>query len=188
MAGILGRLFSSVFGWISRMVRGSRTKHTRLDIDFGEVCFKREVVASLDAESRDCLFNVYVFLYVWAVNRMRFPTAIEKWKFSVAMGIENIDGEPVEDISTWRQHSKMGTAPDGSEEAKDIRKPVREFPARPLPHGIPSEGWVCFVIRGTKESWIENGTIQLTATDSSQHEHHSSRLGPWNCKGAMERA
>jgi hypothetical protein len=185
LTGILGRLSSSIFGWITRIVAGSRTKHPTLDIDFGEVCFKREVVASSNAESSDCLFNVYVFLYVWAVNKVRFPTAIEKWKFSVAMGKENIEGEPVEDISTWHQHWKLGRAPAVSEEVKDIRNPVPEFPVRPLTHGIPCEGWVCFVIRGTKESWIENGTIRLTATDSFQHEHHLSRQGPWNCKGAM---
>jgi hypothetical protein len=166
------------------MVGGSWPKNPKLDIDFGEVCFKREL-ASSDAESSDCRFDVYVFLYVWAVNRMKLPTAIEKWKFGVAMGKENIEGEPVGSLSTWRQHSKLGQAPDGSEGVKDIRKPVSEFPVQPLTNGIPCEGWVCFVIRGTKESWIENGTIRLTAIDSFQHEHYVSRQGPWNCKGAM---
>jgi hypothetical protein len=180
---IVRQISSSFFGWISRILRG-RSESPKLDIDFGEVCFKREILP-LEAESSDCRFDIYVFLYVWAANRMKLPTTIETWKFCVAMGSEKIEGERVEDVSTWRQHQKMDTAPTGGEGVKDIRKSMPEFPLRPLTHGTPCEGWLCFVIRGRKESWIENGTIQLVALDSFQHEHFASRQGPWNCKGAI---
>lgn len=158
----------------------------QLDIDFGQVCFKREFVL-LPGESSDCRFDVYAFLYVWAVNKQAVPTAIKQWKFSVSMGRENMEAEHVEDISGWQQRWKLqpGAVDADFKGVKDISKPPTAFPTQELARGVPAEGWVCFVIRGTKESWIENGTIQLTATDSFGHEHTVSRQGPWNCNGAI---
>jgi hypothetical protein len=170
-------------------VRAFWPEYPKLNIDFGQVCFKRDII-TLDGESSDCRFDVYVFLYVWAVNTKAVPTAISRWKFSVAMGRENIEGEHVEDVSAWQQRSKVQppSVDADSKGANNVKKAVTPFPVHELTRGVPTEGWVCFVIRGTKASWIENGTIQLTATDSFGHEHTISRLGPWNCSGAMVKA
>ena len=128
---------------------------------------------------------MYLFLYVWAVNTKEVPTTIKEWKLTVVTDRQKIEGERVEDISKWHQHSKRNAVQHGFQVVQDIREPVSPFPQLPLQHGISSEGWVCFLIRKTKESSIKNATITLTATDSFGREYSVRSHTPWTCKGDM---
>jgi hypothetical protein len=171
-------------GVVARLIERFWPKRPNLTVEIRQVCFDK-ILASLEVDWSEYGIDLYVFLYVWAVNTEEVPTTIKEWKLSVLADKQKTEAERVEDISKWHQHSKANAVQHGFRVVQDIREPVTLFALQPLRHGIPSEGWVCFIIRKTKESLMENATVQLTATDSFGREHSVSSRAPWTCKGDM---
>ncbi len=171
-------------GVVARLIDRFWPKRPKLTVEIRQVCFDK-ILASLEADWSDYRIDLYVFLYVWAVNTEQVPTTVKQWKLAVLANGQQIEGERVEDISRWHQHSKVNAVQHGFQVVQDIREPANPFPAQPLNHGIPSEGWVCFIVRKAKESLMENATITLTATDSFGRNYSMNSQAPWTCKGDM---
>ena len=68
---------------------------------------------------------------------------------------------------------------------EDVREDLAAFGNPPLQHGIPSEGWLCFVVRGTKDTLLQGAALHLTLMDSFNGKHKLKTKGLWNCKGSM---
>ncbi len=168
---------------VARLIGRLRPNRPKLTVEIRQVCFDK-ILASLEPDWSDYRIDLYLFLYVWAVNTQQVPTTVKQWKLAVLADGQKIEGERVEDISKWHQHSTVNSVQHGFQ-VEDIREPANPFPARPLHHGILSEGWVCFIVRKTKESLMENATITLTATDSFGCNYPVEGHAPWTCKGNM---
>ncbi len=171
-------------GVVARLIDRLWPRHPHLTIEIRQVCFDK-ILASLEADWSDYQIDLYLFLYVWAVNTEPVPTTIKEWKLSVLADDQNIEGERVEDISKWHQHSKANAVQHGFGSYETLGTPATPFPLQPLQQGIPSEGWVCFLIRKTKESLMKTATVTLRATDSFGRKHSVSSRAPWPCKGDM---
>ena len=159
-------------------------KRPELTIEIRQVCFDK-ILSSVEADFSDYRIDLYLFPYVWVVNTKETPTAIKEWKLTVLANNQPRPGERVEDISKWRQHIKVNAVQHGFPVVKDIYEPLNSFPTQPLQHGIPSEGWVCFIVRAVKESLMQNASVTLTITDSFGHKHFVKSQGPWPCNGVM---
>ncbi len=173
-------------GVVTRLVERFWPKRPKLSIEIRQVCFDR-ILASLEVDWTDYQIDLYLFLYVWVVNTEEVPTTVKAWNLSVGLDEQNveIEGEQITDFSKWHQHSKVKAVQHGLQVVQDIRETVPPFPVRPLQLGIPSEGWVCFVIRKTKESIMEHSTVTLTTTDSFERNYSANSRAPWTCKGDM---
>jgi hypothetical protein len=171
-------------GVVARLIDRFLPKRPSLIVEIRQLCFAK-ILASLEADWSDYQIDLYLFLYVWAINAEQVPTTIKEWKLSALANEQKIEGERVQDISKWHQHSKVTAVQHGFQVVHDVREPAAPFPLQPLQQGIPSEGWVCFIIRKTKESLMESATVTLIATDSFGREHSVSSRAPWTCKGHM---
>lgn len=169
-------------GTATKLVELLFPKRPRLTLEIRQVCFDKNL-ASLEADFSDYKIDLYIFLHVWAVNTKEVPTTVKEWKLSVLADDGKAEGERVEDISKWQQHSKEQNVVHGFPVVRDIRQQVVPFPPDPLEHGIPFEGWVCFLIRKTKESLMNTASLTLTATDSFGRKHSLRSHAPWTCEG-----
>jgi hypothetical protein len=134
-------------GVLARLIDRFWPKRPKLTIEIRQVCFDK-ILASLEADWSDYRVDLYLFLYVWAVNTEEVPTAIKEWNLTVLANNRPILAELVEDISRWHQHIKVYAMQQSFRVVKDIRETLNSFPARPFQHGIPSDGWVCFMGEG----------------------------------------
>jgi|HubBroStandDraft_6_1064221.scaffolds.fasta_scaffold288182_2 hypothetical protein len=173
-------------GVVVKLIERLWPKRPSLTIQIQQVCFGSNL-ASLEADFSDYRIDLYLFLYVWAVNTNEVPTMIRDWNLHVLADDREVgvDGERVEDISNWQQHSTEHAVQHGFPVVRDIRQPTTPFPPQPLQQGIPVEGWVCFLVRETRDSLMAAATVTLTATDSFGDEHPVSDHAPWTCKGGM---
>jgi hypothetical protein len=172
----------SVAGKVADWFLHLKPKRPRLEAEIRQVCFDK-ILASLDVGWGDYTIDLYIFLRVWVVNQREIPTTVKQWKLTVVGEGKSTDAELIEDISRWHQHMKVREQLHGMDIIRDIRDRLVEFPAQPLQHGIPVEGWICFLVRNTRESLIEKGYITLTVVDSFGHKYRVTSKGPWPCKG-----
>jgi hypothetical protein len=147
-----------------------------------EVC-EDKLLSSLDATGYTV--DLYIFLRVWVVNKKEVPTVPKEWTLTVVAGKQKLKAERVSDISMWHQHSKVEKQQHGMKFIEDVRDNLTAFGPQPLQHGIPNEGWICFLVRGTRDSLLEGATLRLTLVDSFEHKHTVKKKEPWNCKGGM---
>jgi hypothetical protein len=160
-----------------------RPKRPRLQFEIRQVCFDK-ILASVEADWSDYTIDLYLFIRVWVVNRKETQTTIKQWSLAI-IGDQKAGSEHVEDISRWHQHTKVQEQQHGMTVVRDIRKELDALPNEALRHGIPVEGWICFLIRQTREAVIKKGYIILTVTDSFGHKYRVTSKGPWPCKGDM---
>jgi hypothetical protein len=92
-------------GAITKLVELFRPQRPKLTLEIRQVCFDKKL-ESLEADLSDDKIDLYIFLHVWAVNIKGVPTTAREWKLSVIADDQKIEGERVEDISKWQQHSK----------------------------------------------------------------------------------
>ncbi|HXM97179.1 MAG TPA: hypothetical protein VN982_01755 [Candidatus Dormibacteraeota bacterium] len=156
----------------------------QITIEIREVC-EDKILASLEPDFSRYKVDLYVFLRVWVVNKREVPTVPKEWTLTVVAGKQKLKAERVLDISKWHQHSKLEKQQQGFTFIEDIRENLTAFGNQPLQHGIPAEGWLCFLVRGTNDNLLQGATLRLTLIDSFGHKHHLKRKEPWNCKGNM---
>ena len=180
-------MFHIALEWVFKtadLVRQYLPHRPKLTIEIREVCAD-QILASLKPDWSDYAIDLYVFLHLWVVNKKEVPTAVKEWNLAVEAGGQTLKAERVGDISNWHQHSKVKEEQHGITVMRDIRENLHDFGAGPLQHGIPTEGWVCFMVRETKESLLQDATLSLTLIDSFGHKHSLKSQGPWPCKGGM---
>jgi hypothetical protein len=120
-----------------------------------------------------------MFFQVWVVNKNETPTTVKTWSLAVEMDGNKTQAEYVPDISKWHHLTKVHETHQGLSVVRDVREKLIPFSTQPLHHGIPLEGWVCFLVRGVKESSIQAATVYLTLVDSFGKSHRVKRSGPW---------
>jgi len=185
--GWSGRVFHIAATWYFKaadLVRQYLPHWPKLTIEIREVCAD-QILDSLTPDFSDYTVDFYVFLHLWVVNKKEVPTAVKEWNLKVVVDGQSLQAERVTDISKWHQHSKVKVEQHGFTVIKDIRDNLNDFGNQPLQHGIPAEGWICFVLPGTKGTLLQSATLHLTLIDSFGRKHSLKSLGPWNCKGSM---
>jgi hypothetical protein len=155
---------------------------SRATIEIREVC-EDKLMASIDADGYTV--DLYIFLRVWVVNKKEVPTVPKEWTLTVVAGKQKLTAEAVSDISRWHQHSKVEKQQHGHKFIEDVRDNLTALGTRPLQHGIPNEGWICFLVRGTRDNLLEGAILRLTLVDSFGRKHPLKKTEPWNCKGSM---
>jgi hypothetical protein len=178
-AAIKAKTIQAAVEWCWNKLRN----RSQLTIETREVCEDKHL-ASLDATSGYTV-DLYIFLRVWVVNKKEVPTVPKEWMLTVAAGKQKLKAERVPDISRWHQHSKVEKQQHGMKFVEDIREPLTALGTQPLQHGIPNEGWICFLLRGTQDNLLEGAMLRLTLVDSFGRKHPLKKKEPWNCKGNM---
>jgi hypothetical protein len=169
-------------GFATRLFEVFYPKRPHLTVELHEIC-EDKIVASLDASGYTV--DLYIFLRVWVVNTKEVPTVPKEWILTVAANSHKLHAERVPDISKWHQHSKLKKQQHGLTLIEDIRDNLSPLSGEPLQHGIPSEGWICFVVHGTKDTLLQGAALHLTLVDSFGRKHLLKSSGPWKCKGSM---
>lgn len=167
---------------VARLIDRLWPRRPRLRIEIRQVCFDT-ILESLEADWSDYRVDLYLFLYLWAVNTEEVPTTVKEWRLMVLANSQTIRAEPAEDFSDCHQHIKVHAKQQGFDVVKDIRKPLNPFPKQPLQQGIPLEGWVCFIVRATKQSLMHNASLTLMGIDSFDGQHSVKSRAPWPCRG-----
>jgi hypothetical protein len=161
--------------WCKRSLLPSRPK---IDIEFREICLDSKL-ASLDADFGGYTIDTFMFFRVWVVNKNETPTTVKIWRLAVEMDGNTVQAECVPDISKWHHQTKVSETHQGLPVVPDVREKLIPFSTQPLQHGIPLEGWVCFLVRGVRESSIQTATVYLTLVDSFGKSHRVKRSGSW---------
>jgi len=182
IAFIKKEAISAATSALSKEVHQYLPHWSKLTIEIREVCDDK-ILASIDASGYTV--DLYVFLRVWAVNQKEVPTTVKEWTLTVVAENQKLQAERVADISRWHQHSKVKRQQHGFTVVEDVREDLNAFGNQPLQQGIPSEGWICFVLRGVEDSLLQGSTLRLTSIDSFGRKHVLKSKGPWNCKGSM---
>ena len=155
---------------------------SEVTVEIREVC-EDKILASLQVDGYTV--DTYVFLRVWVVNKKEVPTVPKDWTLTVASGKRKLKAEQVPNISKWHQHSKVEKKQQGFTFVEDIRKELDAFGNQPLQRGIPVEGWLCFLVRGTHDGLLKGATIRLALMDSLGRNHRTEGIESWGCKGNM---
>lgn len=158
----------------------------KLKVEIWQVCLDR-VLASLTEDWSSYTFDLYFLVYAWIVNKKQVATTVKEWKMTVISNKRKtqIQAEFVPDISEWKQHVKVMGTQHGLPVIKDIHNNLAAFPAQTLQHGIPAEGWVCFVAHGVTETLLKDAAIKLVVVDSFDRKHTAESEAPWPCKGEV---
>jgi hypothetical protein len=106
------------------------------------------------------------------------PTVPKEWKLTVVKDTQELKAERVPDFSKWHQHSKIGKQQQRFTFIEDVREQLDAFGNQPLQHGIPVEGWLCFLVRGTNDSLLQGATLRLTLIDSFGRKHSQKKEEP----------
>ena len=158
------------------------TNWSWLTVEIREVC-EDKILASLQIDK--FTVDLYIFLHVWVVNKKEVPTVPKEWALTVMAGKQKLQTEREPDISKWHQHSKVEKQRQDFTFIEDIRENLHAFGNQPLHHGIPAEGWLCFVVRDVKDSLLQGAILRLTLIDSFGRKHIHKKKEPWPCKGNM---
>ena len=169
---------------LSKQVSQYLPHFSKLTLEIHEVC-EDKTLASITPDLSGYTVDLYIFLRVWIVNKENVPTVPKEWTLKVVAGKQKLQADRVPDISNWHQHSKVQGQHQGFAVIEDIRENLTALGSQPLQHGIPAEGWLCFVVRGTNDSLLQGATLRLTLTDSFGRKQHVKRKEPWHCKGNM---
>ena len=179
-AGIKAKAIQAGVEWCwKKLWNGSQ-----VTIEIHGVC-EDKILASLTPDFSGYTVDLYIFLRVWVVNKKEAPTVPKEWTLTVVAGNQKLKAEHVPDISKWQQHSKLEKQHLGFTMIEDIRENLTALGSQPLQHGIPVEGWLCFVVRGTNDNLLQGATLRLTLTDSFGRKHTLKKKEPWHCKGSM---
>ncbi len=157
---------------------------SQVTVEIRDVC-EDKLLASLEPDFSGYKVDLYIFLRVWVVNKKEVPTVPKEWTLTVVAGKQKLKAERVLDISKWHQHSKLEKQQHGFAVIEDIRENLTAFGNQPLQHGIPAEGWLCFLVRGTNDSLLQGATLRLTLIDSFDRKRSLKKKEPWHCKGDM---
>ncbi len=155
-----------------------------LTVELREVGDDKHLV-SISTQLDRYTVNFYIFLRVWVVNTNAVPTVPKEWVLNITKGKDKLKAEPVPDFSKWHQHTKVEKEQQGFKFIEDIREKLPALSNQPLQQGIPSEGWICFLVRDTEDSLLNGSTLHLTLIDSFGRKHPLKANEPWNIKGSM---
>jgi len=155
---------------------------SQVTVEIRDVC-EDKILTSLQVDR--FTVDLYIFLRVWVVNKKEVPTVPKEWKLTVVKDRQKLKAERVPDFSEWHQHSKIEKQQQGFTFIEDVREQLDAFGNQPLQHGIPVEGWLCFLVRGTNDSLLQGATLRLTLIDSFGRKHSQKKKEPWHCKGNM---
>jgi hypothetical protein len=158
-------------------------KRPKLKIEVRQLCDDK-IMASLEQDWGYSV-HLYIFLQIWVVNLKETPTTIKESKLTVFTDGKSIQSEPVRDISKWHQHLKLEGQQHGLKVIRDEREKLDPLDEEPLQHGIPLEGWLCFLVQNTRDSLLDKAKIQLILVDSFGRRHFHESHSPWPCKGAI---
>lgn len=175
----LATIVSALIGLIA-FLRSLR--RARLQIEIRQLC-QNQTLDSITADLSDFTVDIYVFLYVWAVNKSSVKVTAKSWNLEFVGKGERVTGKHVPRITPFYQHVKWNEEQHGMRVEKSERRTLVAFRDAPLEPGVPLEGWICFNISGAKHTFVDKAEVKLTLIDSLGKRHRVKQHGPWRCDG-----